>query len=137
LVSLLTAIYTKTKRNFMLAEHLNDLKVAIHAANVQAGWYTDIKTGLPKEVNVGEKLMLIVSEVAEAMEADRKNLDDDKLPHRKGIEVELGDALIRILDLCGHLNLDIGGAVKEKLEYNFSRPDHKIENRLKDQGKKY
>ena len=37
--------------------------------------------------------MLIVSEIAEAMEGERKDLMDDKLPHRKMAEVELADAL--------------------------------------------
>jgi NTP pyrophosphatase (non-canonical NTP hydrolase) len=62
---------------------------------------------------------------------------DDKLPHRKGLEVELADAMIRILDMAGGLGLDIGGALVEKLEYNSNRADHKPENRLKEGGKKY
>ncbi len=81
--------------------------------------------------------MLIVSEVAEAMEGHRKNLMDDKLPHRSMLEVELADVLIRIGDLAGALKLDIAGAVIEKMNFNSNRPDHKIENRLKDGGKKF
>lgn len=72
--------------------------------------------------NVGEKLMLICSEIGEAIEAHRKNKMDDHLPERPGLEVELADALIRILDLSSGLGLDIGGAVVEKLKYNRSRP---------------
>ena len=121
----------------MGAELLTGMSHAIHADNKAAGWYTDLKTGEPKQVNVGEKLMLVVSEIAEAMEADRKNLMDDKLPHRKGVEVELADAMIRIFDLSGYLGLDLGGAVMEKLVYNSKRPDHKPENRLKEGGKAY
>lgn len=82
-------------------------------------------------------LMLIVSEVAEAMEGDRKNLMDDKLPHRKMLEVELADALIRIADLSGALGLDLGGATAEKLEFNKSRHDHKREVRAASGGKTY
>lgn len=79
--------------------------------------------------NHGELLALITYEVSEALEADRKDLMDDKLPARKGLEVELADALIRILDMAGGLKLDLGGAMIEKLEFNRSR-EHK-------HGKKY
>ena len=81
--------------------------------------------------------MLVVSEVAEAMEGDRKNLMDDHLPHRKMIEVELADALIRILDLSEGLGLDVAAAVAEKVQYNAARADHKRENRALPSGKKY
>jgi len=74
--------------------------------------------------------------IAEAKEGHRKNLVDDHLPHRGMIEVELADAVIRIADLCGALNLDLGGAVVEKLVYNMNRADHKIENRKSENGKK-
>lgn len=83
------------------------------------------------------KLMLIVSEVAEAMEGDRKDLMDDHLPHRKMIEVELADAVIRILDLGGKAGLDIAGAIAEKHAYNRNRADHQKENREKAGGKTY
>lgn len=64
-----------------------------------------------------------------------KGLNDDHLPHRKAIEVELADAVLRIADLCGYLELDLGAALVEKLEYNTKRADHKLENRRKDGGK--
>ena len=63
-------------------------------------------------------LCLIHSEISEAMEGHRKNLMDDKIPHRSMLEVELADALIRICDMAGGLGLDLEGAVLEKLEYN-------------------
>jgi hypothetical protein len=84
---------------------LNELALDVHAANEK--WWTDLETGKPKQRNVGEMLMLMVSELAEAMEGDRKDLMDDKLPHRKMLEVELADALIRGLDLAGHRVKDI------------------------------
>lgn len=114
-----------------------DLIDHCHSAAVNAGWWHDIKSGEPLPANVPTKLMLIVSEVAEAMEADRKGLMDDKLPHRNGVEVELADAVIRIFDLAGKLECDLIGAIVEKLDYNASRADHKPENRLKAGGKDY
>lgn len=124
----------------MIASAAGLLVTACHGASKAAGWWNDLTTGEPM-VNrphvVGEKLMLIVSEVSEAMEGHRKGLADDKLPHRSMIEVELADAVIRIADLAGALGLDLGGAIAEKLAYNQHRPDHKPENRKADGGKKY
>lgn len=108
-----------------------------HEAQVKAGWWTDLATGQRKDRNVGELLALIHSEVSEALEAHRKDLMDDKLPHRKGIEVELADAVIRIFDLAGALKLDIAGALVEKMAYNAQRADHKIETRKAAGGKAY
>lgn len=111
-----------------------------HGLAAKSGWWSDLKTGEPltrEQINVGEKLMLIVSEVAEGMEGDRKDLMDDKLPHRKMLEVELADALIRIFDLAGFLNLDLAGATIEKLAFNQQRADHKLVNRQAEGGKAY
>lgn len=118
---------------------INLLSAQVHAFNVRAGWWTDPKTGnsIIETRNVGEILMLIVSEVAEAMEGHRKDLMDDKLPHRKMIEVELADTMIRIFDLAGAKGYDLGGAINDKMAYNAQRADHKIENRLKPGGKAY
>ena len=127
---------------------LKKLQENIHQGNVDAGWWTDLDTlqSLAEECRirtrfgkalVAEKLALIHSEISEAMEGARKNLMDDKLPHRKMIEVELADALIRILDLAGALHLDLAGAVQEKVAYNAVREDHKVENRKAEGGKSY
>lgn len=124
---------------------IKQLTKLVHDINVKSGWWTDINTGesleskqgkQPKR-NVPEMLCLVHSEVSEAMEGFRKNLMDDKLPHRQMLEVELADAVIRILDMCGGLGLDLEGAIFEKLTYNAQREDHKVENRLKENGKKF
>lgn len=124
---------------------MKDLINQIHEQNVKAGWWTDLttgesltsKNGEPAKRNVPEMLCLIHSEISEAMEGHRKNLMDDKLPHRSMLEVELADAVIRICDMSGGLGLDLDGAIQEKLEYNKQRADHKIENRLLTNGKKF
>lgn len=114
---------------------LNDYAAEVHAAN--AKWWHDLHTGEPIVRNKGELQMLIVSEIAEAMEWCRKGLMDDHLPHRTMEEVEMADAMIRIFDYCGAFGLDIEGAYREKMAYNASRADHKPENRIKDGGKKF
>lgn len=68
------------------------------------------------------RIALIHAELSEALEADREDLMDKHLPHRKGIEVELADAIIRILDCAATEGMDIEGAVREKMAYNKTRP---------------
>ena len=85
----------------------------------------------------GTMIALIHSELSEALEGLRKGRADEHLPHRLNAEVELADAIIRIMDFAGQKGFDIGGAVIEKLEYNRHRADHKRENRAKDGGKKW
>jgi NTP pyrophosphatase (non-canonical NTP hydrolase) len=118
-----------------LAAQLNEFAVLCHEANIR--WWTDLETGKLRERNVGELLMLATSELSEAMEGHRKSLPDDKLPHRSMFEVELADCLIRIFDMAGGFNLDIGGAFMEKMAYNANRADHTIEQRKQAGGKKY
>jgi NTP pyrophosphatase (non-canonical NTP hydrolase) len=120
-----------------MRDMINALCAEVHGDNVKAGWWSDPATGLRKDRNIGEILMLIVSEIAEGMEGHRKSLMDDKLPHRPMLEVELADACIRIFDLSGALGFDLGGAIEEKRAFNASRADHKIENRMKPGGKAY
>ncbi len=115
--------------------NLNDYSKQVHEANQK--WWQDINTGSPLKRNKGELLMLIVSEIAEAMEGERKDLMDDKLPHRKMAEVELADALIRILDYSAGFGYDLEGAFQEKMAYNAVRLDHTHEARKAANGKKF
>jgi NTP pyrophosphatase (non-canonical NTP hydrolase) len=119
----------------MHRETLNNLAADVHASNLH--WWTDLQTGQLYDRNVGELLCLVHSEISEAMEGHRKDLPDDHLPHRSMFEVELADALIRILDMAGAMGLDIGGAFDEKRAYNATRADHRPEARLAAGGKRY
>lgn len=114
---------------------LNELAYQVHLANIN--WWRNPVTGERITRNKGELLMLMVSELAEAMEGVRKNLPDDKLPERKMEEVELADCLIRMLDYCGGFGLDLDGAFYEKMDYNTHREDHKLEHRKGEHGKKF
>jgi hypothetical protein len=97
------------------ADAINALVAEIHADNVAAGWWTDLKTGesLIGKRNVPEMLCLIHSEISEAFDGMSQRLPDDKLTHRMMFEVELADAVIRIFDLAGGTQVNLGWAVTE------------------------
>lgn len=116
---------------------INDFCKLAHQRSTASGFYTYLPTGKLREFSYGEKIALIHSELSESLEGDRKDLMDDKLPHRKSAELELADAMIRIADLAGAMGFDLGGAIEEKMEYNLHRADHKPENRILPGGKKY
>lgn len=107
-----------------------------HGQARAAGWWTDLNSGKDKERNIGEALMLVTTELAEALEGFRKSLHDPHLPKRDNYTVEIADALIRLFDLAGGTCIDLPGAFEEKMQYNARRADHKIENRRLPGGKK-
>jgi NTP pyrophosphatase (non-canonical NTP hydrolase) len=119
-----------------LDKEINHFVALAFSASTKSGWWEGTDLVGDKHV-VPAKLCLIHSEVSEAMEGHRKGLMDDKLPHRKMIEVELADAMIRIADLAGAMGLDLGGAVVEKMQFNAQRPDHTLEHRAAVGGKVY
>ena len=76
--------------------------------------------------SVGDLLMLIVTEVAEAFEEYRNGSQpgeiykgaDDK---PEGVPVELADVCIRIFDFCGRYDIDLEAVIVQKLDYNLTR----------------
>ena len=87
---------------------LNELAEICHQTAVEKGFWDQPR-------NIGEALMLIVTEVAEAMEAYRHQDD----AHFKE---EIADSFIRLLDLCGGLKIDIEDEIQKKAIRNKSRP---------------
>lgn len=119
---------------------INHLVRYFHGKSKAAGWWNEKGTGeslIGNPYVIATKLMLCVTELSEAMEGLRKDLMDDKLPHRKMAEVELGDTLIRICDLAGALGYNLGEATMEKDAFNSVRPDHKPGARTMAGGKRY
>jgi NTP pyrophosphatase (non-canonical NTP hydrolase) len=120
--------------------NLNELSKEIYEGNKLRGF------DVSKE-NIGQTLMLVVSELAEALEADRKakyaNLevfencmaaddinegDMDLYVYQSFQETikdtfqdEIADSFIRLFDLVGGLQIDIEKHIKYKLEYNSKR----------------
>ncbi|MBU3758374.1 MAG: hypothetical protein FGM27_00365 [Candidatus Omnitrophica bacterium] len=72
-----------------------------------------------KPRNVGEMLMLIVSELGEAVEAHRMNRRG--LLTKDTFEDELADTAIRLFDLCGGLGIDLEKQMDWKASYNKGR----------------
>lgn len=103
--------------------------------NTVAGWRNDPVTGKPIVRDDALLCSLALTELGEAFEGVRRNRMDDKLPHRKQVEVELADLVYRIFDWCDERGYDLGGAFAEKMVFNMHRADHKASERVKDGGK--
>ncbi len=71
----------------------------------------------PEEINLAEKIALIHSEISEAFEAYRHK----KIEGRDGFKEELGDAIQRILHLCGIFDIDIEKEIFKKMNSNKTR----------------
>jgi len=111
---------------------LNDKSKEIHEYAKHKGF-----GDMPRET--GTLLMLIVSELSEAMEADRKVKYAQEEAFERGLHVggnwkacfeeyikdtfedEIADAFIRLLDLCGARNINIDYFIEQKLKYNQTR----------------
>jgi len=96
----------------------DELAEEIHKNAVDKGFWD--RTVDP--IFIAKQMMMIVSEVSEAMEALRKDMDPEQ------ISDEFADILIRTLDLyagiaeAGYVTKSLDYAVKEKMEKNSKRP---------------
>lgn len=142
--------YTVSSDMQQYADSICVLQSKIHYGNVRAGWWAEAHELQQRQFSgvdpaliefmmmnvLAGKIALMHSELSEALEGLRKDQMDDHLPHRKMVEVEFADAIIRILDTAEFMGLDVGAAIVEKLAYNAQRADHKPENRAQTGGKK-
>lgn len=113
----------------LLCEGLNKSAQIIFQNNKAKGFWD-------KERNVGELLMLVTSELGEAMEAHRKGKFSQWDKFHQGIahgnlfetyikdtfEDEIADSVIRLLDLSAGLGIDLEKHINEKIKFNESRP---------------
>lgn len=93
-----------------------EMQSEVHKIARSKGWWDTHRSD-------GEIIALIHSELSEALEACRKEYPADKhLPGRGNLEVELADAVIRIMDWADEMYIDLAGALVDKVEFNRSRP---------------
>jgi NTP pyrophosphatase (non-canonical NTP hydrolase) len=96
----------------------DDLAITIHKNAVEKGFWDRTAD----EIFVTKQMMMIVSEVVEAMEALRKNMDPEELSD------EFADIIIRTLDLyagmveAGYMTKSLNMAIKEKMAKKADRP---------------
>lgn len=86
----------------------------VQVRHVNAGWHD------PQNLDViNRKLMLIISEVTEAMEEHRSA---GRANNFGNFGNELADVVIRTLDLAGFLGVDLEARVRTIMDTNDSRP---------------
>lgn len=91
---------------------LSPLSSSIYALFLSKGFLSP--TSILETDSVGAKLMMIVTELSEAMEAVRDGDEDN-------FREELADTMIRILHLCGAMGIDISQEVTKKMAKNLAR----------------
>jgi NTP pyrophosphatase (non-canonical NTP hydrolase) len=118
---------------------LNELRDKVFAYVEKQGFHE-------RTMNLGERLMLVVSELSEALDADRQdcwakkeligkagcyylsgvvpeNIKEFYLENVKGtVEEELADTIMRICDIAGVYGIDLDWHVAAKMAYNETRP---------------
>ena len=72
-----------------------------------------------RDAFITQKIMLIVSELGEAVEAIRK--DKYGIEMKDTFEDEIADSLLRTFDLCEMLGIDIEKQLEWKREFNKTR----------------
>lgn len=115
-----------------LCSGLNDSAKTILNNNIEKGFNNP-------NYNIGELLMLVTSELGEALESHRKGkfsnwehfendisklgkIESFKLHIKDTFEDEIADAVLRLLDLSARLNIDLEKHINAKVEYNKTRP---------------
>ena len=95
----------------------------VHKTATDHGWGAVVPQDNP--AIFAEKMLLVISEISEALEAFRSSHPLDRIWYNgnkpEGIPIELADAVIRILDFCEANEIDLEYALKVKMDYNDTR----------------
>ena len=113
-----------TTSNQSLADSFRQLQKDSQRIARRSGFYDDEDPNNARDI--ASRLMLIVSEISEALEEVRANKPDYyydfETKKAKGLAVELADAIIRIADFAEWRGIDLGPVILKKQEYNETRP---------------
>lgn len=120
---------------------ISEISQNIHENAVEKGFWDGIHGHKLTSEQLCQKLLLIISEVTEAMEADRKNrhctsdisyicnynidemfITDFEIGVKDTVEDELADSVIRIFDLAKKMNINLEKHIEAKNRYNKTRP---------------
>lgn len=118
------------ERHFIMA--FSDLCFRAYSNALDKGFWSDklnlIAGSSPwseesiRRATISQELMLMVTELGEAMEGVRNgNPPDDKIPEFSALEAELADVVIRIAGMAGGRDLRIAEAIVAKMKFNAGR----------------
>jgi cytidyltransferase-like protein len=117
----------QSSTNLVRGVKMDKLTIAEHITKIRE---TTTSKGFDINFNDFEKLVLVHTEISEAVEELRHGhmpLDvyytTDNQGHQKpeGYGVELADAVIRIMDICGYHQIDLENMINIKMKYNETR----------------
>lgn len=109
---------------------ISEWQAEVHALSRAKGWHDGDDSclrddGTVRTVTVLAKLDLVHCEVSEATEAARVGAIELYLDPRgkpEGLAAEMADVVIRAMDVCGALGVDLQAAITAKHAYNLTRP---------------
>ena len=108
-------MYHHGRDEITLEDGINKLAKKCHANSREKGFWE-------KPRNKSEMIGLLHQELSEWLNYLRDgNPPSDKIPDFSGIEEEMADVIIRVLEYAGGFGLNLGGALVAKMAYNAER----------------